>query len=232
MRPCARNYPSSGERIWGSTDLTPAAAIHLQERYRHRVVRSWHPADIRIVAGVDTAFAGDVAHSAVVLLDSTTLQVIDSAVAQAPARMPYIPGLLSFRELPTILAAFGRLTKSPDLIFVDGQGILHPRRFGIASHLGVELDLPTIGCAKSLLCGSYDPPSTAKGCYTSVHHNRELIGVALRSRARTREIFISVGHKISLEKAVELTLAMTPKYRLPEPIRIADRMAGEAKRSE
>lgn len=215
-----------------SAQITPAEAIYLQERYRHRVLRSWQPTDIRIVAGVDTAFAGDVAHSAVVLLDSTTLQVIDSAVAQAPTPMPYIPGLLSFRELPTILAAFGRLTKSPDLIFVDGQGILHPRRFGIASHLGVELDVPTIGCAKSLLCGAYDPPSAAKGYYTPVHHNGELIGAALRSRARTREIFISIGHKISLAKAVELTLAMTPKYRLPEPIRIADRMAGEAKRRE
>ena len=212
-------------------DVTPSQAIQIQKEYAGKVERDGTLRDVTAIAGVDIAFEGTTGFGAVVILTYPELQVLDQAVVEAPVPIPYIPGLLSFREIPIVLRAFEKIREMPDVIFVDGQGTLHPRRFGIACHLGLTLDVPTVGCAKSLLCGSYPEPGPEKGDYSFVEHKNDRIGVALRTRTRTKEIFVSVGHKISIENAIELTLSISPKYRIPEPTRHADRLAGEYKRN-
>ncbi len=210
-------------------NITPAAARRLQTELATRVSQLWQERKITTVAGIDTAFAGDVGCAAITILSYPDLAIIEQATAKAPVPMPYIPGLLSFREVPIIVKALAKLQHEPDVILVDGQGRLHPRRFGIACHVGVILDLPTIGCAKSLLCGAYKPPDLEKGSCSPVHHRGECIGAAVRSRVKVKEILVSVGHRMSLDAAVRLTLSVTTRYRLPEPIRHADRLSRLAK---
>jgi deoxyribonuclease V len=183
---------------------------------------------VQLIAGVDAAFPdrGRTTRAAAVLMRYPDLEVVDQAVAQRPTSLPYIPGLLSFRELPAVLDAIEGLSQTPDLVLCDGQGRAHPRRFGIACHLGVETGLATIGVGKSRLCGQHEEPGIAKGSAVDQVDGDEIIGRAIRSRHNVRPIFVSIGHRVDLDAAVNWTLACTTRYRLPEPIRYADRLAG------
>ena len=169
----------------------------------------------------------DMARAAVVLLFYPAMEVIERHVYEEPVRMPYIPGLLSFREIPCILGAFALLSQQPDLVMVDGQGIAHPRYLGIASHLGLWLDLPTIGCAKSILRGHYDEKALSEeaGAWLPLIFNRETVGAALRTRTRVKPMIISLGHRISLTTSIHYVLASCKGYRLPEPTRQADKLS-------
>lgn len=185
---------------------------------------------IHTIAGVDVSYR-DVARAAVVVVSFPDLQVIEQAVATRASAFPYVPGLLSFRELPSALDALARLRQQPDLIICDGQGLAHPRRLGLASHLGVYIDRPTIGCAKSRLTGTYEEPGPQAGDRSPLLSRGEVIGVALRSKARTNPLFISIGHRIDLETAVEIVSRCLRGYRLPEPTRLADRLTKEGAKS-
>lgn len=167
------------------------------------------------------------ARAAVVLLTYPEMEVIERHVYEEPIRMPYIPGLLSFREIPCILGAFAQLNQQPDLVMVDGQGIAHPRYLGIASHLGLWLDLPTIGCAKSILRGHYDEKALGEeaGAWLPLTYKRETIGAAVRTRIRVKPMIISLGHRISLPTCLHYVLACSKGYRLPEPTRQADKLS-------
>jgi deoxyribonuclease V len=182
---------------------------------------------LRRVAGVDVGFeeGGAVTRAAAVLLDARTREPVAEVVARQPTRMPYIPGLLSFRELPAVLQALSELPESPDLVFVDGHGIAHPRRLGIAAHLGVVPGLPTIGVAKSILVGTHEEVGPHRGDRQSLEYKGEVIGCVLRSKDRIRPLIVSPGHRVSMATAPELVLAFGTKYRLPEPTRLADRLA-------
>jgi deoxyribonuclease V len=210
-------------------DLQPPAARALQRRLASEVLQEDRLDPIRRVAGVDVGFplrdGAPVARAAAVLLSFPDLAPLAETVIEEPVRYPYIPGLLSFRETPPILAALARLPEPPDLILVDGQGRAHPRRFGIACHLGLVADRPTIGCAKSRLIGRYSDPLPDAGAWTPLIDRDETIGAVLRTRARTNPVFVSIGHRVSLATAVALTLRCCRGLRLPEPTRLADRLA-------
>lgn len=208
-------------------DLTPKAAIALQKELAGRIERQDRLGDIRLLAGIDVGFedAGQTTRAAVVILEAATLTVVDQAVARRPTTFPYIPGLLSFREIPAVLEAFAGLNRQPDLLMVDGQGIAHPRRLGIASHLGLLLDLPAIGVGKSRLVGQAEEPGHDKGCWTPLVDKGETIGAVLRSRTGIAPLYISLGHRISLETALAWTQRALTRYRLPETTRAAHRLA-------
>lgn len=182
---------------------------------------------VHTLGGVDIGFedGGRVTRAAAVVLDATTLELRESALARVPTRMPYIPGLLSFREIPGALAALEQLSALPDLVLVDGHGIAHPRRLGVATHLGLVTGLPTIGVAKKRLTGSHDAVPEARGAWTPLVDKGETIGAVLRSRFAVKPIFISSGHRIGLDSALAWTLAALTRYRLPEPTRAADKLA-------
>ncbi len=186
---------------------------------------AWPPAR---VAAVDAAFPGNgkITRGAAVLFSFPELECLDRAVSELPTALPYIPGLLSFRELPAIRSALEQLRETPDVILCDGQGIAHPRRFGIACHLGVDTGFPTAGVGKSRLCGQFSEPGKEKGSTSILLDRAEEIGTVVRTRTGVKPLFVSVGHRISLATAVRLTLECAPRYRLPEPIRSADRLAG------
>jgi deoxyribonuclease V len=178
---------------------------------------------LRLVAGADASWdrGSPVLFAAVVVLALPGLEAVESVGVRARARFPYVPGYLSFRELPAVLAAFARLRSTPDLIVYGGHGRAHPRRFGIASHLGVVLDLPTLGCAKSPLVGSFREPGARRGSHAPLLDAGERIGSALRTREGAKPVFVSVGHRITLADARRLALRLSPRFRLPEPIRAA-----------
>jgi deoxyribonuclease V len=205
--------------------------MQLQHRLARRVSERDRLDDVRRVAGVDVGFEGEhhrIARAAVVVLSFPALEPIDYAIARMPVAFPYIPGLLSFREVPVVLRALRALETEPDVFLVDGHGRAHPRRFGIASHLGVLLDRPTIGCAKSILCGTAAEPANQVGAWSPLLDGAEPIGAAVRTRAGTKPIYISVGHRVSLERAIALVLQCCTRYRLPETTRYAHRVAGGA----
>jgi deoxyribonuclease V len=207
-----------------SWNLSPKDAIALQTALAGRVeVRDRLTEQVRLVAGVDVSCArfSSCVHAAVILYDLLDDKVVERASAQAAEAFPYVPGLLSFRELPVVLAAFRRLAAIPDVVLVDGQGIAHPRRLGIASHLGLWLDLPTVGCAKSRLCGEHDDPGGVRGEWTRLMAGDEEIGRVVRTRDRVRPLFVSPGHRVSMARAVQIVLACGRGYRLPEPTRQA-----------
>jgi deoxyribonuclease V len=183
--------------------------------------------EVSYVAGVDMAINENsgMARAAVVLLSYPDLAILEKHVYEEPLRMPYIPGLLSFREIPCVLGAFQQLKQRPDLVMADGQGIAHPRRLGIASHLGLWIDIPTIGCAKSILVGRHEPVGEAVGDWSPLLYHRETIGAALRTRVKVKPMFISPGHKISLESSLKYVLACGKGYRLPETTRQADKLS-------
>jgi deoxyribonuclease V len=202
--------------------LTPREAIRLQERLRDRVVRtgSLRP---RLVAGADVSERGDRARAAIVV--TRDLETVEEATSEGPVPFPYIPGLLSFREIPSLLEAWRKVKIRPDVVIVDGQGTAHPRRLGIASHLGLLIDVPTIGCAKSLLVGRYEEPGPERGAWSPLVDRGETIGAALRTQDGRSVVYVSVGHRISLAAAIRVVLACAPRYRLPEPQRLADRLS-------
>jgi deoxyribonuclease V len=208
-------------------DVTPAEARGIQERLRGRVCREDDFGPVRLVAGTDVAFedAGRITRGAVAVLSYPSLELVEHAVARLPTRFPYVPGLLSFREIPALLEALARLSRTPDLVLCDGQGIAHPRRFGLACHFGVLTGLPCIGVAKSRLIGSHEEPPAEKGGRADLFDGDERIGVVLRSRSGVRPLYVSSGHRVGLESAVRYTLACCSRYRLPETTRWADRLA-------
>jgi len=200
-----------------------AEAVDLQHRLATQVSRSGEVIAPRFIAGVDISAgkAPGMATGAVVLLSYPEYKIVEVKVVQGRLDFPYVPGLLSFRELPLMLAAFKGLNTAPDLILVDGQGVAHPRRFGLACHLGLFLDTPTIGCAKSRLCGSHEEPGVESGSCAEVVDKGETIGVALRTRPGVKPVYVSVGHRIDLPMAIYWVLASCRGYRLPEPTRLA-----------
>lgn len=185
------------------------------------------PARLRLVAGLDAHYQtrAGLVWGAAALLRWPELELVESALACRRLDFPYVPGLLSFREAPALLAALACLSRTPDLLFIDGQGIAHPRRLGLASHVGVLADLPAIGIAKSRLIGAFDPPGREKGASAPLIDRGETIGAVVRTRANVRPLFVSVGHRIALDAAVRLVLEAAPRYRLPEPTRLADRLS-------
>jgi len=212
-------------------DVTPAEARALQLEWRARLERRHRIGRIRRVAGADVAFDSGQAIAGIVLFSYPDWKELECAAARRPLTFPYVPGLLSFREIPAILAALAGLREVPDVIFCDGQGYAHPRRFGLACHLGVLLDLPTIGCAKSRLIGEYREPGPQAGAWTPLLHQGERIGAVLRTRAGARPMYISCGHRVSLERAVELVMESCDGPRVPRPTRRADRYVAECKRA-
>jgi deoxyribonuclease V len=208
-----------------STALT--AARLEQERLRHQVILQDCFSSLNLVAGVDVAFAdqGRWSKAAIVVMTYPDLHIVETAIAAIPTVFPYCSGFLSFRELPVILAAWEKLQHQPDVILCDGQGIAHPRRFGLACHLGVHLDIPTIGVAKSRLIGSHDPVPVEKGAWVPLQQNQDTIGIVLRSRTNVKPLFISVGHKVSLPSARQIVIHCLGRYRLPEPTRQADKIS-------
>jgi deoxyribonuclease V len=182
---------------------------------------------LHVVAGVDVGFEeqGAVTRAAAVLVDAASLQPLAEAVARLPTAMPYVPGLLSFRELPAVLRALALLPQAPDLVFVDGQGIAHPRRLGIAAHLGLASGLPTVGVAKTILVGHHGDVGPQRGDRADLVDAGERIGTVLRTKPRTRPLIVSPGHRVSLAAAPELVLRFCARYRLAEPTRLADRLA-------
>lgn len=208
-------------------DVSPKEAIAIQQRLRGlvRIVDDY--ASPRLIAGVDVGFEDKnrIIRAAIAVLDFPALNLVERAIARLPTAFPYVPGLLSFREVPAVLAAMEQLTRLPDMLLCDGQGVAHPRRLGIASHLGVLLDLPTIGVAKSRLVGTYDEPAEEKGAWQPLYDKEELIGCVLRSRSRVKPLYISPGHRIGFDAAREVVLACTTRYRLPETTRWAHRLA-------
>lgn len=209
-------------------NLTPAEAIARQKILAAQVEREDRlPAEIRHIAGVDVGFenGGAVTRAAVAVLKADSLQLVDQAIARRPTDFPYIPGLLSFREIPAILDALGQLAIRPDLLLVDGQGIAHPRRIGIASHLGLLVDIPSIGVGKSRLTGRHGPVPEGKGEWTPLVDKGETIGAVLRTRVGITPLYISGGHRVSLETALHWVLHALTRYRLPETTRWAHRLA-------
>jgi deoxyribonuclease V len=208
-------------------NLKPDAAIKLQRQLAQRIIREDQLGQVRYIAGVDMAINEEngKARAAVVLLTYPSLEIQERHIYEEPLRMPYIPGLLSFREAPAVLGAFARLLQQPDLVMVDGQGIAHPRRLGIASHLGLWLDLPTIGCGKSILTGHYQGLSEEAGTWVPLLDNGETIGAVVRTRTHVKPIIVSLGHRISLATSIHYVLACCRGYRLPEPTRQADKLS-------
>jgi len=212
-----------------SWDVTPAQARAIQEQLRRRLIRRDDFARIRTIAGIDIGFEdqGAITRAAVVLLRFPGLDTLEQAVARCHTCFPYVPGLLSFRELPAALEALDQLRVQPDLLLCDGQGYAHPRRFGLACHLGLLTDLPSVGVAKSRLIGEHGPLDPRKGARTELRHAGEVIGSLLRTRAGVKPVYVSVGHRVGLETALDYVLACAVRYRLPEPTHRAHRLASD-----
>ncbi|MEJ2407574.1 MAG: deoxyribonuclease V [Candidatus Thiodiazotropha sp.] len=207
-------------------NLTESEAMLLQQQLATKVITKDQLNEVKWVAGVDVAYAksSESTVAAVVILDAKTLQVIESVSVVDQVQFPYIPGLFSFRELPPLIKAFAQLNHSPDLVVCDGQGYAHPRRFGLACHLGVLFDLPTIGCGKTKLLGEHRQPDNERGAHVPLCNNSEVIGSVLRTQSGINPIYISIGHRISLATARQWILKLAPKYRLPETTRKADQL--------
>lgn len=210
-------------------DVTPEVAIALQQSLRQDIITIDQFERIQTVAGVDVGFEdeGNTTRAAIAILSFPELQLIGQAVARRPTTFPYVPGLLSFREVPAVLEALGKLKQLPDLLLCDGQGTAHPRRFGIACHLGLLTNLPAIGVGKSLLVGTHPPVPDEKGAWVPLKHKGETIGAVVRTRVGTKPLFISPGHRISLVTAIDYVMRCITKYRLPETTRHAHKLASE-----
>lgn len=207
--------------------LKPAEAATLQRELRGHLILTDQLGPVRRVAGVDVGFEAGwtVTRAAVAVLRYPELDVLETATARCPTTFPYVPGLLSFRELPAVLAALEQLREPPDLLLCDGQGIAHPRRFGIASHLGLLVDIPAIGVAKTRLCGTHAEPPHQRGAWTPLRADEEIIGAVLRTRIGVKPLYISPGHRIGLETALAYVMRCCTRYRLPETTRHAHRLA-------
>lgn len=208
-------------------DLDPSAAIELQRELAQRVIRTDDYGPVRRVAGIDVGFEDQsrITRAAVAVLSYPDLTLVEQAIARRPTQFPYIPGLLSFREIPAVLDALNRLPQLPDLLLCDGQGLAHPRRLGIASHLGVVTGLPSIGVAKTRLSGRHGPVPEQKGEWTPLLDGKEIIGAVLRTRVGVKPLYISLGHRISLARAIGFVMGCVTRYKLPETTRWAHRLA-------
>jgi deoxyribonuclease V len=207
--------------------VTPSEGIEIQKRLRPLVRHRWDGRPIRLIAAADVHFPTKrTVRAAIVILSYGGFEILESSVYEGPCAFPYVPGLLSFREIPPLLEARKRLRAVPDVFLCDGQGVAHPRGMGLASHLGLVLRVPTIGCAKSPLFGSFRQPGALRGSTSAILDPKgRTIGTVVRTRDRTRPLFVSVGHLISLRKAVAVVLASATRYRVPEPLREAHRIA-------
>jgi len=216
-----------------SWNLSPKEAIEIQKRLAARVITQNRLESVRFVAGADMALTKNPprAYAGVVVLSFPDLNVVEECGSVSDLTFPYIPGLLAFREAPALLKAFARIRQEPDLVMIDGQGLAHPRACGIACHIGLWLDKPTIGCAKSRLFGAYQAPSIKRGSWTPLTGNQgEVIGAAVRTKDKTNPVFVSAGHKIDLSSAIHYVLACSQGYRIPEPTRRADHFVARLKR--
>ncbi len=208
-------------------DVSPKEAIAIQESLLDRVAIRDDFGEVKTVAGVDVGFEENntITRAAIAVLDVATLELMDSAIARRPTTFPYVPGLLSFREIPAVLQAMLELKNPPDLLLCDGQGIAHPRRFGIAAHLGLLTDIPAIGVAKSRLIGTHDEVPQEKGGHVPLMNKGEQIGVVLRTRTNVKPLFISPGHRVGMQSAIRFVMKCTTRYRLPETTRWAHKLA-------
>jgi deoxyribonuclease V len=214
-------------------NLSPREAIEIQKQLAFEVVaEDKFDAPVKTVAGIDLGYdvKNDTSRAVVVVLSFPELELLETNEALLPIQFPYVPGLLSFRETPVAIKALEKLTLTPDLILCDGQGLAHPRKFGIACHIGLIADVPTVGVAKSLLVGRFENLGETRGSIAPLIHKNEQVGVALRTKDQVQPVFVSVGHRISLETATEIVLQCAPKYRLPETTRLADKLASYRKR--
>jgi len=217
-------------------NLSYAEARRVQSELAGRVEVVPLEKEPRLIAGLDCAFSRDgkrTCAAAVVLRlvgsrgappgqpRQFEFEQVETATAQQETRYPYIPGLLSFREAPVCLEAAAKLSRQPDLFMIDGQGVAHPRRLGLASHLGLFFDMPTVGCAKSRLIGTFEEPGSRKGAWSLLRDGAEVIGAVVRTRSGVKPVFVSVGHRCTLENAISVTLACATRYRIPEPTRLA-----------
>jgi deoxyribonuclease V len=208
-------------------DLSPGDAIALQNKLAAQLIDQPFDWDnLRTVAGVDVSVVNNVSQAAVVVLTYPDLQPLETVTATMPTPYPYIPGLLTFREGPVLLEAFARLQHTPDVFMFDGMGRIHPRRMGIAAHMGLWLRMPTMGCGKTPFVGQHELLAPEQGSLSVLTHRREVIGSVVRTRANVQPVYISAGHLMTHDDAVKLALRCTTRYRLPEPIRAAHRAAG------
>ena len=214
-------------------NLTPLEAMRLQETLRERVEREDRFGTLQFVAGADLAFDPEtnLAFAGVIVYQFPQLREVERRMARRTLRFPYVPGLLSFRESPVLLAAFEQLRVEPDLILVDGHGIAHPRRFGIACHLGLLLDRPTIGCAKSILVGEAAEPGVRAGSTAPLVDKGETVGIVLRTRDRVKPIYVTTGHRVSLQSAVRIARQCLDGFRIPKPTREADHFVRDLRRA-
>jgi len=209
--------------------VSPKEAIGIQEELRSQVIREDRFDPPKSVAGVDVGFEddGETTRAAVAVLGFPDLSLREWTLARRPTEFPYVPGLLSFREVPAILDALSQLETLPDLLVCDGHGLAHPRRFGLACHLGLLVNLPTIGVGKSRLVGHHPPVGSERSSWQPLEDHDEIIGAVLRTRTGVKSVYISIGHRFSLKSALEFIMSCTPKYRLPEPVRQAHRLASK-----
>jgi deoxyribonuclease V len=214
-------------------NLSPQQAIEIQKQLRYEVeMQDRLDKSLKTVAGIDLGYdvKNDTSRAVVVILSFPRLELLETSEARLPIQFPYVSGLLSFRETPVAIKALEKLKITPDVILCDGQGFAHPRRFGIACHIGILADVPTIGVAKSLLVGKFENLGEERGSIAPLIHKNEQIGVALRTKNKVQPLFVSVGHRVSLETATDIVLQCTPKYRLPETTRLADKLASYRKK--
>jgi len=214
-------------------DVSPAEAIQIQEALRRRLDLREARRPTETVAGVDVSYdtRTPTLYAAVVLMRLHDHEILETATATRPATFPYIPGLLSFREAPAVLQAVTRLTRRPDCLLCDGQGIAHPRRFGLACHLGLLLNLPSIGCAKSVLVGEYQEPPEKRGGFRMLIDRGERVGIILRTRDGVEPVYVSPGYRMNTQQAREIVLKATGRYRLPEPTRQAHLLVNRLRRN-
>ena len=217
----------SDSQISHRWDVTPKEAAAIQQELRDEIVRVDQFPTLHRIAGIDVGFEQDkkISRAGVVVLDFPSLDVRERVIDRLPTSFPYVPGLLSFREVPVILKALGKLDPLPDLLFCDGQGLAHPRRMGLACHLGLATGLPSIGVAKSRLIGEYKMPGDKRGDWEPLIEGEEVIGAVVRTRTNVKPVFVSIGHRVSLETAIELTMRCTTRFRIPQPTRLAHQIA-------
>jgi len=212
-----------------SWEVSPHEAIQLQKELKKKISLKKSFNKIKNVAGADVSYYKNKMIAGVIVFEFPNLKVMERQSFISPVNFPYIPGLLTFREGPSLLEAFKKIKVEPDIILFDGQGIAHPRRMGIATHLGLFLDKPTIGCAKSKLSGNYNALGEEKGSYSFLRERKEIIGAVVRTRKKVKPIFVSPGHKIDLPNSIEIVLKCTDKYKLPVPIREAHLFVNQLK---
>ena len=215
-------------------NVNPTEAVALQQQLRSQIRIEPLAKPVETIAGCDISFNKfeETVYAGIVVLRLATLEVIEEAGVVSTASFPYIPGLLSFREIPSLLEAWQKLTIEPDVVMFDGQGIAHPRRIGIASHGGLFLNRPTFGCAKSVLVGKYDEPAPERGAWSPMKHYGEIIGAALRTKNKVNPVYVSPGHLIDMQTAIDLTLQCNGGYRIPEPTRRAHNLVNALRRGE